>query len=414
MKKFRLISLLIAVVMVVSMLFVFAACGNTGDNGIEDIIKEGEGMTTEQLLAKAKEETGNFVTYGNTSRISTALNGFLAKYGTDLGLTSSNASASQQSDSAIYQLLTTEYSSVNNSSAASMVMIQDGAQLVTYRENSKILQNYVPSTMKDKVDSNDLVPLVHQYINKLFSWNKTGSGADLKITNVWQIVDPAVMNGRTLYFKNPATEQVNMNFLVMLTNDYWSAKIAAAYKEYKGTDIVLDSDCPNAGYQWIKEFIKKADYTITSDTTICNTLNNDANAGNMGLFVLSKMRALNGVDSTTGQPLVNNMQVGAWQQENNEFVEIEPFAGFMYPMYCQLATNGPRPYTAMLFINYLMTEDGFSPWADWGAYSTNPDVGIQDGDQELSFWRNCLVIEDASYILSNKATISEWVDGLKK
>ena len=403
MKKFRLISMLIAVVMVVSALFVFAACNNDKDNGIEEIIKAGEGMTTEQLLAKAKEETGNFVTYGNTSRISKAMDGFLTKYGEELGLSSTNASASQQTDSAIYQLLATEYSSVNNSQAASMVMIQDGAQLVTYRENSKILQNYVPSTMKDKVGENELVPLVHQYINKLFSWNKLGTGADIAVTNVWQLVDDTFMQGRTLFFKNPSTEQVNMNFLVMLTNADWSAKIAAAYKELYNKDIVLDSDCPNAGYQWVKQFVKRADYTITSDTTICNTLNADNNAGNMGLFVLSKMRALN------GEGKVNNLQVAAWKEVENQLVTVNPFAGFMYPMYCQLATNGPRPYTAMLFINYLMTEDGFTPWADWGAYSTNPDVAVQTGDQPLSFWRNTLVIEDASYIRQNKTDVTDFV-----
>lgn len=402
MKKFKLLSIFVAVVLVASMLFVFAACDNTGDNGIEEIIKEGEGLTTAQLLEKAKAETGDFVVYGNTSRITTAMKDFLAKYGTDLGLSDSNASASKQSDTNIYTLLSSEYASVNNSKAASMVMIQDGAQLVLYREQSKILQNYVPSTMKDKVDENDLVPLVHQYINKLFIWNKTGSGADLKVTNVWQLVDKSFLGNRTVYFKSPNNEQVNMNFLIMLTNKEWSDKLAAAYKDYKGTDIKLDSDCPNAGYQWVKEFLKVADFSINSDTTICEDLNKSDNAGNLGLFVLSKMRSLK----------ENNLQVAAWQKENNEFVEVNPFAGFMYPMYCQLATNGPRPYTAMLFINFLMEQDGFKAWADWGAYSTNPDIGAQEGDQPLSFWRDILVMEDASYIMANKTTVSDFVSGV--
>ena len=47
------------------------------------------------------------------------------------------------------------------------------------------------------------------------------------------------------------------------------------------------------------------------------------------------------------------------------YVKIEPFAGFMYALYAQLASHGPRPYTAMLFINYLMTAEGFAPWAPW-------------------------------------------------
>ena len=404
MKKIKLYSVIIAVVLVISSLFVvLAACDNGNNDGIEAIIKEGQGMTTEQLVQKAKAETGDFVVYGNTSRITTAMSDFLTKYGTELGLSTSNTAASKQSDTNIYTLLANEYVAVNNSKAASMVMIQDGAQLVLYRENAKILQNYVPSTMKDKVDENDQLPLVHQYINKLIIWNKLGKGADLKVTNVWQLVDPTFMSGRTMMFKNPNSEQVNANFLIMLTSDEWSAKLAAAYKALYNKDITLDSDCPNAGYQWVKEFLKIANFDNDGDTDICNKLNADTNGGNLGLFVLSKLRSLNGAGKT------NNLQVAAWLKENEEFVAVDPFAGFMYPMYCQLATNAPRPYTAMLFINFLMETEGFNAWADWGAYSTNPDVPVQEGDQALSFWRDRLVVEDATYIMQNKTTVSDFI-----
>ena len=395
----KLFSLIIAIVMVVSLTFVLAACTDNEDSGIEAIIKEGEGLTTEQLIEKAKAETGDFIVYGNTSRITTAMTNFLEKYGTQLGLSASNTSASKKDDSQIYTLLMQENMATNNSKAASMVMIQDGAQLVLYRENAKILQNYVPSTMKDKVDENDLLPLVHQYINKLFIWNKTGSGADLKITNVWQVVDSTFMNGRQIYFKNPNSEQVNMNFLIMLTKDEWATKLAAAYKALYNKDITLDSDCPNAGYQWVKQFLTQANFSFSGDTDICNGLNEDTNAGNLGLFVLSKFRSLK----------QNNLSVAAWQKEGDNFVTVDPFAGFMYPMYCQLATSAPRPYTAMLFVNFLMEQDGFKAWSDMGAYSTNPDVAIYEGDQELSFWRKTLVVEDASYIVSNKTVVSDFI-----
>ena len=402
MKKFRLISLIIAVVMVVSMLFVFAACDKEPDlEGIAATIAEGEGMTTEQLLAKAKEEKGNFVAYGNSSRIETAMKNFVAKYGTELGLTETTATGTKKGDSDIYTLVLNEYMATNNANAASMVMIQDGAQLVIYRESTSFLQNYVPSTMKDKLNKDDLVPLVHQYINKLIMWNKTGSGANLEITNVWQLVDPTVMNGRTLYFKSPANEQVNMNFLIMLTKDEWANKIKDAYKAYYNKDITLDSDCPNAGYQWVKQFLKQANFTINSDTDICNGLNETTNGGNLGLFVLSKTR-----DLTT-----NNLQVAAWQQKEEKYVEVNPFAGFMYPLYCQVTSKAPRPYTAMLFINFLMEQEGFKAWGkDIGAYSSNPDLTVNEGDKELAFWRNTLVIEDAYYIRDTKASASDFIN----
>ena len=393
MKK-RLVSILIAAILIVSAVFVFAAC-DPEDKNVTDLVAEAQNMTWDEIYAKAKEETGDFRAYGNTSRVATAMETFVAKYGADLGLTTTNAVGSKMSDSEIYTTLETESGSAANSKNASMVMIQDGATLLLYRENTDMLVNYVPKAMKDKVDSTDQVPLVQQYINKLFIWNNVGE-SPAAITNVWQLTEPAMKN--KVFFKSPNSEQVNMNFLIMLTSEEWAAKLAEAYKEYKGTDIEL-GDYKNAGYKWVAEFIANANFSINSDTTMAGEISKAESAGNIGLFVLSKLRD----DSVTA----DNLQVGAFVENQT----ITPFAGFMYPMYCQIAANGPRPYTAMLFIEYLLGEEGFEPWgSDIGAYSSNKDLGVNDGDQPLSFWREKLVFEDPAYISANKATVSDFIN----
>jgi len=226
-------------------------------------------------------------------------------------------------------------------------------------------------------------------------WNNVGE-TDLEITNVWQLTEAAVAN--KIYFKSPKNEQVNMNFLIMLTNEEWSAKLAAAYKTYFGSDIVLDSDCPNAGYQWVKKFLANANFSINSDTTIAGDLSKAENAGKAGLFVLSKLR-----DSSV---TADNLTVAAFTETG-----VTPFAGFMYPIYCQLAAKGPRPYTAMLFVEYLMTQEGFQPWGkSIGAYSSNPALTVNTGDKQLSFWLEKLVIEDPEYIADNKADVTDFVN----
>lgn len=396
MKK-RLVSILIAAILIVSAVFVFAAC-DPEDKNVTELVAEAQNMTWDEIYAKAKEETGDFNAYGNTSRITTAMANFVAKYGQELGLNEKNAVGSKMNDSAIYTTLASEYASTNNSKGASMVMIQDGAQLVLYREQTKMLINYVPQSMKSKVDAEGQVPLVQQYINKLFIWNNTGDNVP-SITNVWQLTEPAMKS--KVFFKSPSLEQVNMNFLIMLTSDEWATKLAEAYKAYYGTDINLGS-YKNAGYKWVAEFIANANFAIDSDTTMARELSKTENAGNIGLFVLSKLR-----DSSV---TADNLQVGAFVKENDQYVTINPFAGFMYPMYCQVAANGPRPYTALLFIEYLMTEEGFEPWgSDIGAYSSNSDIGVNDGDETLAFWKNILVFEDPDYIRANKATVVDFV-----
>lgn len=87
------------------------------------LAEAGAKMTTEELLAEAKKETGNFFAYGNTSRISAAMTNFVAKYGKELGLSEANAAGTKKKDSEIFTLLQSEYDSKDNSKGASMVLI---------------------------------------------------------------------------------------------------------------------------------------------------------------------------------------------------------------------------------------------------------------------------------------------------
>ena len=125
----------------------------------------------------------------------------------------------------------------------------------------------------------------------------------------------------------------------------------------------------------------------------------ETNADKVGLFVLSKLR-----DSSVKQA---NLTVGAWTKQS-----ITPFAGFMYAIYSQICTRGPRPYTAMLFTNYLMSKEGFAPWGDAiGAYSGNQSVAENKNDQKnLAFYKQNLVIEDGEYINTVKAEAEAWIN----
>jgi iron(III) transport system substrate-binding protein len=65
-------------------------------------------------------------------------------------------------------------------------------------------------------------------------------------------------------------------------------------------------------------------------------------------------------------------------------------------------TMATRPYTAMLFIEYLMSEEGFKPWGiNIGAYSPNPNFTVNEGDLPIDVWKTVLIMEDSDYILEN-------------
>ena len=340
-------------------------------------VEAGQAMTHDQLVEKAKAEKGTFVVYGNTSRITTAAEEFATLY--DIPFESNNLK-----DQEIYTKLRNE----NGSSAADMVMIQDGAQLTDAIDEGLVI-NFVPAEVKDSLDESDQQPaLVHQYINKLFIYNSLGENVPA-IKNVWELTAPE-MKGNVI-FKNPENEKVNMNFLVMCTKPEWADKLAEAYKAWKGQDIDLGS-YQNAGYKWVAEFLDNVTFG-KSDTTIAEEVSQETAAGKIGLFVLSKLRS--------SSVLTDNLTVAQYDAAANGYA-VEPFAGFMYPMYTMVNTKATRPYTAMLFIEYLMSQEGFKPWGkSIGAYSPNPAITVNEGDLTIDVWKANLVMEDAEYILDS-------------
>ena len=353
---------------------------------VAETVADGETLTHDQLVEKALAEEGTFIVYGNTSRIATAAEAFGELYG--LKVESNNLK-----DAEIYTKLESE---INGSAkGADMVMIQDGASL-TYAMEDGWVVNYVPAEVKDSLAEDDLCPLVHQYINKLFIYNNLGENVPA-IHNVWELTAPE-MKGNII-FKNPQNETVNMNFLVMLTSDAWSAKLAEAYKDWKGEEIDLGS-YENAGYKWIAEFLSNCTFG-SSDTTIAEEVSQETAAGKIGLFVLSKLRS--------SSVLTDNLTVAQYDASENGYT-VEPFSGFMYPMYAMVSAGATRPYTAMLFIEYLMSAEGFQPWGkNIGAYSPNASIAVNEGDLGINVWKSTLVMEDAEYILDHFEDVNSFV-----
>ena len=390
MKKLVAIALVFALVCG----FVFAnASSESKADTLESKIEKGQKLTDAELLELAKAETGDFYAYGNSSRIANAMKSFVAKYGAQLGLTEANAVGTKMNDADIYTNIAQEATG-GSDKVASVVMIQDGAQLVMYRSATDYFLNYIPGSLKGVISDADQVPLVHQYINKLFIWNTLGNNVPV-ITNVWQLTESALKD--RIFFKNPTTEQVNNNFLIMCTSDAWAEKIAKAYKAYYGKDIQLGS-YKNAGYKWVAEFLANVNFSVSSDTKICNTVASADSAGSMGLFVLSKTRDLDA-------SLKANLQVGAFTAS-----QIDPFSGFMYPLYVQMTKAANRPYTSMLFIEHLVSAEGFAPWGkSIGAYSSNNSIKVNSGDQSLAYWKERLVMDDPEYINQAYAEVFEFI-----
>lgn len=298
-----------------------------------------EDMTLDELIAAAQAEAsapdaGTFMVYAPTSRIEKALNAFAEEYGIQ-------GEYYNESGQDLYTKLTTELEA-GVKDTADVALLQDSYLFQTQLQNYNYITNYVPSYLKDDIYADDQEPLVCYYYNKLFIFNNTDGMTG--IANVWELADPA--NAGKTFMKDISKESVNKNFLAMLTEQEWADKLAAAYKDYYGKDIELDEDCANAGYQYIKDLLANVTFG-SGDGDIATELAN-GKGGNVGLFVYSKLRD----DSVTQE----NLTVAAYQD-----TQPEGFSGFMYPMYLQMISSTDRPYTAKLFIYFLMTEKALLP-----------------------------------------------------
>jgi iron(III) transport system substrate-binding protein len=339
-------------------------------------------LSHDELVAAAKAE-GRVVVYSITSRISTAAEAFEKLYGIKVEY-------SNLKDGELIEKVTKEVGS--RIDGADFVISQDSGRVYGQLIATGFLVNYVPESLKQVIPRNYHDPLVFQLINKVFIFNSEKTQNPV-IKNVWEVTEPKWKG--LVQFKDPNTEGVNMNFLTMLTSPEWSAKLEKAYENLYGRKLVLTTK--NAGYEWIKQFFGNGLVLGNSDTTISENIGIKGQPQTtMGLFVYSKTR----FDASKNLALL-------------PMTEIEPFSGFMYPAFLHLTANAKHPNAAKLFIEYLLTQEGFGPWAkDVGAYSSNPNIPINTGDYPVSFWEPRLISEDPQYIFEHRAEVEEFVNNI--
>jgi len=360
----------------------FAFAGGSKDSGPKGAPAPAQEMTRDELIAAAKAE-GTVVVYSTTSRISNAAAAFEKLYGIKVEHSNLN-------DGALVQKVSTEVG--GRIAGADFVISQDSGRVFGQLLATNYLVNYVPPSLKNVIPKQYQDPLVFQLVNKVFIFNSERGEAPV-IKNVWETTEPQWRG--LIQFKAPSTEGVNMNFLTMITSPEWAAKLEKAYESRYGKKITLTT--PNAGYEWIKGFFDNGLILGNSDTAMSENIGvRGQPQTTMGLFVYSKTR----FEASKNLALT-------------PMTEIEPFSGFIYPLFLHLTANARHPNAAKLFIEYLMTPEGFEPWAvDVGAYSPNPGVKVNEGDFPVSFWEPRLVPEDPEYIFANRAQVEEFVNNI--
>jgi len=375
MKKLMLVSMLLAI-MVAS---AFAA----GSQEAAPIAAQAEKVLTQEELIAAAQAEGKVVVYSITSRISGAAAEFEKKYGIKV-------EASNLKDGELIEKVTREVG--GNIQGADFVICQDSGRVYGQLIAPGYLVNYIPPSMVSVIPPEYQNPLNFQLINKVFIFNSEKTQQPV-IQNVWEATEPQWKG--SIQFKDPKAEGVNANFLTMITSPEWAARLEQAYKARYNKKLVLTTR--NAGYEWIKMFFQNGLVLGNSDTKISENIGIKGQPKTtFGLFVYSKTR----YDATKNLALL-------------PMTEVVPFSGFIYPAFIMMTQNAKNTHAAKLFIEYLLTAEGFKPWSkDVGSYSSNPSIPINEGDHPVSFWASRLVPEDPQFLFENRAAVEEFVNNI--
>ena len=442
----KALSMLLAVIMVLTL---FAGCGekpaptpNEELSATQQIIKEAEGMTLEELAKKAIEESNGKTFYGvgNSSRGKSALPLFIEYLQSIDSSYTLNFEWQQPKNNKIFDQLTAD--ALKPTGTYAMTLIQDGNQIESKMVQTGILDTFIP---KDWAEANGTTPeeyqgyLPLQTLNKIFMYNNTGSKS---YDNCWDFV----AEGEHGLFMDIDSEIVGKNFLYMLTRDDYAAMLKEAFDAlsaeeqayFQPTINEMASEAESLGLgengkyalAWIKLWVGSYN-AQTDDGPICNTLVDQSATDQFGLIVYSKLRSVEESASVSK----NNITVAAY---NDGYTGM---GGFGYCHYLFVTDNSPLPWTACAFIAYMTcTADGFSAWGkDIGGYSSNPEVAAEneaiyhhetggmaeDGttveyaalnDHGYDWWTNegKLVLEDPEYCASVSFTVGSWIEMLDK
>ena len=391
------------------LIFAFPAWGDEGV--VETAIQAAEKMSPAELEAAARSELEaspelTFNADSLSSGVKKALSAFEAKYPWAAGRTAYNAKKGSEYQSKL------KVAQKKGNYIADFVMIQDASFLKHAMLDTGFLLSYSPSGAEFQFDAEDRDPQVGVTFNKVFIYYNRDVGPD-QLRNVWQLTgaDGTSLKGvHNVSFQTPMGEDVNMNFLIMLTNESSCERLEAAYKSYFGKEYDLDADeehYENIGGKFISEFLRNVAYWHASDTQEIMNLNTYAKDGRIIFAGLNKLKGYEYFKpeyDNTDKSYAKTLTATGWN------AHAEGFDGFIYNMWTLIPRTAKLPYTACLFIRYLLSDEGFR--AGWGGipgyYSSNHNVPpSMPGDPKLSVWKKQCVVEDMRFLDAS------YIDGVK-
>lgn len=347
----------------------------SGDTATEQL----DGTDMEALIAAAQEE-GELVAYWHSSRIAKAGEAFEAKYGIKV-------TGTKSSDTETTERVIREVDSGNV--LADIIGYDDGARLATDLIPNGYVINYVPPAFADKIDSDFQDPLIYLFQPSIWGYNTESYPDGCPVETIWQLTEPEWK--QRIHLLDPALFSTQIQWFAEL--EAHSDDLAKAYEDHYGKPLELTEE--NAGLEFIKRLADNEPTLHQGDEEIAAAVGVKGQTdAPMGSYTLGRFRDNEELDYAS------------------DYCELTPFSAFNQPTYTGIVKDAKHPNAARLFINFLMTDEGVSPWTqDIGAYSvisdlpSNPDNPYPSVD---AWGDNMLNLVDTDLITERRRAISDF------
>lgn len=160
----------------------------------------------------------------------------------------------------------------------------------------------------------------------------------------------------------------------------WRDEMATAYQELYGKEWTEDEaygdDTPNAGYLFLKKLARNQPGIQPGGDEV------DAAFATLGMDP-----SVEPGYGWTGLSSYESTQDGELAMA--PCYDLKPVAGILKATYLGIANEAPHPNAAKLFIKFALTEEGFAPWNEFGAYPSVEGLPIAEGmppRDEIKLW----------------------------
>lgn len=317
--------------------------------------------TDEELYQQALEEGATVTLYSISSRCGKVADAFMAKYE---GI---ECIPFDISTNDLLEKVTREWESGSPTADVVHIKDQDGSMYIENIQQKHMFYNYQPADIMAHVTDESMkatqTPLYIELTQLFYNAEAYPDGSP--VTNIWQVTEPQ-WKGKIM-MQNPLDNLSWGSWIAGFCVGDEPDRLAEAYKELYGEDLVLSDGCENAGYEFLKRLHDNEPVFTSSSDEIAESVGTTGQSDPpIGFCASSKLR----------------------KNEDNGWVlapvNLEPDTGIPAANTLYIVEGSEHTAAAKLLVRFMLggidgDTSGYDPFNTLGGWPVRDDIEAAEG-----------------------------------